>query len=53
LDDAALRARLGEGGRARAARLFSVDAMASATLELYRSLLGSERRPSERALTTA
>ena len=53
LDDAALRARLGEGGRARAARLFSVDAMASATLELYRSLLGSERRPTERALTTA
>lgn len=38
LDDAALRARLGAAGQARAARLFSVDAMATETLALYDEL---------------
>jgi glycosyltransferase involved in cell wall biosynthesis len=38
LDDASLRARFGEAGRARAARLFSVDAMTQATLALYDTL---------------
>ena len=53
LDDPALRARLGAAGQARAARLFSVDAMASATLDLYRSLLGTGQRDAERTLTNA
>jgi rhamnosyl/mannosyltransferase len=40
LADDALRARLGANGRARAARLFSVEAMAAETLSLYERVAG-------------
>ena len=43
LADAALRVRLGEAGRARAARLFSVEAMARETLALYAGLMRAQR----------
>ena len=39
LDDAALRRRLGEAGRARILEQFSVDAMVEGNLALYRRLL--------------
>lgn len=42
LDDGALRARLGAAGRLRAARLFSVEAMATETLALYAELTRAE-----------
>lgn len=43
LGDAALRQRLGGAGRRRAAALFSVDAMRTATLDLYDELLAGRR----------
>lgn len=52
LADADLRARLGAAGRARAARLFSVEAMAAETLALYERLVstrGAAARPAARA----
>ena len=42
LSDAALRARLGAAGQARARARFSTEAMTSATLSVYRSLLNGE-----------
>ena len=41
LADAPLRMRLGEAGRARVARTFSVEQMVSGTLDLYRTVLSS------------
>ena len=38
------RAELGAAGRARVARLYSLEAMTRATLEIYARLLGAERR---------
>ncbi len=39
MQDPALRAKLGERGRARAFSVFTVEAMARATLEIYRAVL--------------
>jgi glycosyltransferase involved in cell wall biosynthesis len=39
--DPALRARLGEAGRQRALRLFTSEAMARATLAVYREVLAT------------
>jgi rhamnosyl/mannosyltransferase len=39
MQDPALRARLGEQGRARAFSVFTVEAMARGTLEIYRAVL--------------
>jgi rhamnosyl/mannosyltransferase len=44
LADATLRARLGEGGRRRAARLFGVDAMANETVALYEEIMAAGAR---------
>ena len=43
LDDAALRQRMGEAGRARVLRAFSVDAMCEGNLAVYRRLLEARR----------
>ena len=42
LDDAALRARLGTAGQARARSLFGVDAMVDATRSLYETIMRGE-----------
>jgi glycosyltransferase involved in cell wall biosynthesis len=40
LDEPGLRSRLAEGGRVRAQRLFSAEAMARKSVQLYESILG-------------
>ncbi len=45
LEDAALRRRLGEAGRARILSEFSIDAMVEANLAVYRGVLAARARP--------